>query len=85
MGGVCNGTHLSSSYIKNTISREQSVIWQKVLMALWTEKITKKEIADRLHVPQKEIENVLFGLANMLSNSDSGRPARNQDGLKLIS
>jgi Zn-dependent peptidase ImmA (M78 family)/DNA-binding XRE family transcriptional regulator len=67
------------------ISREQSVIWQKVLMALWTEKITKKEISDRLHVPQKEIENVLFGLGNMLSNSDSGRPARNQDGLKLIS
>jgi Zn-dependent peptidase ImmA (M78 family) len=67
------------------IAREQSIVWQKVLTALWTEKITKKEIAERLQVPQKEIENLLFGLANMLSNSDSDRPARNQDGLKLIS
>jgi Zn-dependent peptidase ImmA (M78 family)/DNA-binding XRE family transcriptional regulator len=67
------------------IPREQSVVWQKVLTALWAEKVTKKEIAEQLHVPQKEIENLLFGLANMLSNSESSRPARNQGGLKLIS
>jgi Zn-dependent peptidase ImmA (M78 family)/DNA-binding XRE family transcriptional regulator len=66
------------------IAREQSVVWQKVLTALWNEKLTKKEIAEQLNVPQQEIENLLFGLANMLSNSESERPSRSQPGLKLI-
>lgn len=67
------------------IAREQSIVWQKVLTALWNEKVTRKEIAERLHVPQKEIENLLFGLANILSTLENGRPLRNQGGLKLIS
>jgi Zn-dependent peptidase ImmA (M78 family)/DNA-binding XRE family transcriptional regulator len=48
------------------IRREQSVIWQKVLMALWRERITKVQIAEALHLPAEEIENLVFGLANML-------------------
>ncbi|WP_036262670.1 XRE family transcriptional regulator [Methylocapsa aurea] len=67
------------------IGREQSVVWQKVLTALWNEKVTKKEIAEQLSVPQREIENLLFGLANMLSDSESERPARSHGTLKLIS
>jgi Zn-dependent peptidase ImmA (M78 family)/DNA-binding XRE family transcriptional regulator len=46
------------------IAREQSVVWQKVLTALWRERVTKKEIAEALHVPVQEIENLVFGLAN---------------------
>ncbi len=67
------------------IAREQSVVWQKVLTALWNEKITKKDIAEQMHVPQPEIENLLFGLTNMLSNSDGAPAIGNYRGLKLIS
>jgi Zn-dependent peptidase ImmA (M78 family) len=66
-----------------SIAREQSVIWQKVLTALWRERITKKEIAEALHLPVEEIENLLFGLANMLSRE--GPEVKGQGGLRLVS
>ncbi len=65
------------------IAREQSVVWQKVLTALWKERVTKSEIAAELHVPSEEIENLLFGLAN--SQTQDGPPAEKGDGLRLIS
>lgn len=65
------------------ISREQSVVWQKVLTTLWKERVTKKEIADALHVPAQEIENLLFGLANMLSQE--GPVGEKGANLRLIS
>jgi Zn-dependent peptidase ImmA (M78 family)/DNA-binding XRE family transcriptional regulator len=65
------------------ISREQSVVWQKVLTALWKERVTKKEIADALHVPSQEIENLLFGLANMLGQ-DGPQPSAKGTNLRLI-
>ena len=49
------------------IVREQSVVWQKVLMALWNERITKDDIAKSIHLPAFEIENLLFGLASSLN------------------
>jgi Zn-dependent peptidase ImmA (M78 family)/DNA-binding XRE family transcriptional regulator len=64
------------------IAREQSVVWQKVLTTLWRERVTKNEIADALHVPTQEIENLLFGLANMLGEDG---PEKSQAGLRLIS
>jgi Zn-dependent peptidase ImmA (M78 family)/DNA-binding XRE family transcriptional regulator len=66
------------------INREQSVVWQKLLTALWNERVTKKEVAEQLSVPQHEIENLLFGLANMLSNAEADRPSRGRADLKLI-
>lgn len=57
------------------IHREQSVVWQKVLTALWRERITKADIAATLHLPKEEIENLLFGLAN--------KPGRDVDGSQL--
>ncbi|PWE52532.1 XRE family transcriptional regulator [Metarhizobium album] len=64
------------------IQREQSVVWQKVLTALWTERITKNEIAERLSIPTAEIENLLFGLTGAASASSDrgGRPP-----LRLVS
>jgi Zn-dependent peptidase ImmA (M78 family)/DNA-binding XRE family transcriptional regulator len=44
------------------IPRERSVVWQKVLTALWNERTTKAEIATSLHFPIEEVENLLFGL-----------------------
>jgi Zn-dependent peptidase ImmA (M78 family)/DNA-binding XRE family transcriptional regulator len=51
------------------IPREHSVVWQKVLTALWNERTTKSDIARALHIPAEEIENLLFGLAG-----DTGEP-----------
>jgi hypothetical protein len=45
------------------MARELSVVWQKVLTALWRERTTKTEIARSLYLPEEEIENLLFGLA----------------------
>ena len=44
------------------LRRETSVVWQKVLTALWNERVTKEEIARQLLVPTDEIENLLFGI-----------------------
>jgi Zn-dependent peptidase ImmA (M78 family) len=66
------------------IAREQSVVWQKVLTALWKERVTKNEIAAELHVPAQEIENLLFGLANMLSQ-DGPAGTEKGDGIRLVS
>jgi Zn-dependent peptidase ImmA (M78 family)/DNA-binding XRE family transcriptional regulator len=65
------------------ILREQSVIWQKLLTTLWAEKITKKEIAEQLNIRVAEVENLLFGLANNLTNLDA--PTRSSTRLKLVS
>ena len=49
------------------ILREKSVVWQKVFDHLRANKTTKHAIADDLAIPVQEVENLLFGLANMLS------------------
>ena len=64
------------------IAREQSVVWQKVLTALWKERVTKKQIAEALHVPSNEIENLLFGLANMLDQKPPELVS--EKGLRLV-
>ena len=64
------------------VQREQSVVWQKVLTALWNERVTKKEIAERLSVPTAEVENLLFGLAGNVSvTAERNKPP----GLHLVS
>jgi Zn-dependent peptidase ImmA (M78 family)/DNA-binding XRE family transcriptional regulator len=57
-----------------TITRETSVVWQKVLTTLWNERITKTSIADSLHIPGEEIENLLFGLTGNASEPMAVRP-----------
>ena len=44
------------------IDRETSVVWQKVFSQLWSEKTTKQEVADELHIPLVELESIVFGL-----------------------
>lgn len=65
------------------IAREQSVVWQKVFTALWRERTTKKEIAEALHVPVQEIENLVFGLANNEPPPNEG-PEEARRNLRLI-
>lgn len=47
--------------------REQSVVWQKVFSELWSERISKNQVASELHIPSDEIENLVFGLVGITS------------------
>lgn len=63
------------------IEREQSVVWEKVFNGLRSEKVTKNDISSALNIPVREIEKLVFGLANMISvdggGSGSGTPKGN--------
>lgn len=49
----------------NGLLREQSRVWQAVLTDLWTDKITKSKIAEQIHLPDLELENLLSGVTNI--------------------
>lgn len=63
------------------LPREKSVVWQKVLTALWSDRITKDEIARDLCVPTSEIENMIFGLT--VTDQETGGAVR--PPLRLVS
>lgn len=44
------------------IEREKSGVWGQVLQSLWLEKVTLPDIARDLHLPQREVSDLLFGL-----------------------
>jgi Zn-dependent peptidase ImmA (M78 family) len=44
------------------IERETSVVWDKVLKALWAEKTAPLDIANHLSLPTSEVADLLFGL-----------------------
>jgi Zn-dependent peptidase ImmA (M78 family) len=46
----------------NGLPPEESVAWKKVLTELWSDRISKNQIAFDLHLPPDEIENLVFGL-----------------------
>jgi len=45
------------------IERETSRVWRKVLTHLWTERTTKNDIANSLHLPLDELEGLIWNLA----------------------
>jgi len=64
------------------LPREESVIWKKVLMELWSDGITKDHIANDLNICSVEIENLVFGLNNSL---DVQNPSNKQrDNLRIV-
>jgi Zn-dependent peptidase ImmA (M78 family) len=46
----------------NPIARETSVVWEKVLRTLWTERTTRADIAKTLLLPEPEVEALIFGV-----------------------
>ena len=50
------------------IERERSVVWQKVMMTLWSEKTTQKDIARQLNLPLSEVNTLIFGILHGASN-----------------
>lgn len=57
----------------DSMMRETSTLWKKVLDDLWEQKLTRADIADELSIPHSELENLLFGL----TSSADGPPVRN--------
>ena len=45
------------------IERETSIVWKKVLAQLWSERVSKNEIAMALRIPLDELEGLIWGLA----------------------
>lgn len=67
------------------IERERSMVWEKVFGGLRAERITKNDIAAALHVPVKEVEKLVFGLANMASYDGDGGTGTPTGRLRLVS
>lgn len=61
------------------IEREKSVVWTKIFSQLWSERLTKNDIAAALNLPLDELEGVLWGLAGQSRQSATG-----STGLKIV-
>jgi Zn-dependent peptidase ImmA (M78 family)/DNA-binding XRE family transcriptional regulator len=46
------------------IVRERSIVWEKVLRALWNEKTTQENIARELSLPAPEVNGLIFGVVS---------------------
>lgn len=44
------------------IAREKSVVWQKVMKTLWSERVTQADIARALSLPVSEVSTLIFGI-----------------------
>ncbi len=63
-------------YFADKIQRETSIVWQKVFSQRWSEKTTKQEVADKLHIPLVELESIVFDIFGNLSvDHQSPEPA----------
>ena len=45
------------------IERETSIVWKKILSQLWSERVSKNEIARDLHIPLDELEGLIWELS----------------------
>lgn len=61
-------------YNKNeprSVAREASIVWEKVLRALFLESTTHEDIAHQLHLPVQEVNDLLFGI---IGGADAPKP-----------
>ncbi|MHC4050151.1 helix-turn-helix domain-containing protein [Bradyrhizobium sp. 25ACV] len=61
----------------NGVPREESVIWKKVFTELWSDRISKHQVAAELFLPADELENLVFGLTGNIAPPEraKGRPS----------
>ena len=64
----------------NSIEREKSTVWPKVFSLLWSERITKSEIARDLGLPLDELE----GLVSGVSGVEAPAPSRGGNHLRVV-
>jgi Zn-dependent peptidase ImmA (M78 family) len=59
------------------LPREESVIWKKIFTDLWSERISKNQIAADLFLPPDELENLVCGLTGEIKQPERtrGRPS----------
>jgi len=62
------------------LARELSVVWPKVLTALWKDRISRYHIARELYLPESEIDQLLFQLIGGIAEAQD-KP----NHLKLVS
>ncbi|MCG5486771.1 MAG: XRE family transcriptional regulator [Sinorhizobium meliloti] len=67
----------------DSVGRETSVLWGKVLSELWSERKSLESIAEHLSLPTHEVEKLLYGI---LPRQDDGNPSpRNErPQIKLV-
>lgn len=67
------------------IAREQSSVWQQVFDDLRTKGVSKFDISRETGLPLREIEDSVFGLANMISIDGTGlKTERKTSHLRLV-
>jgi Zn-dependent peptidase ImmA (M78 family) len=59
--------------------KETSQVWSKILMDLWRQGISLSRLADKLCIPERELNSLLFGIATATAEPSAHIP------LKLIS
>lgn len=60
----------------NGQEREKSVVWSKVMRALWSERITQRDISEDLAIPEDEISALIFGVLTEPTAPQSATPDR---------
>lgn len=56
----------------NSVEREKSVVWEKVLKGLWAEQTTHFDMAEQLALPVTEVSDLLFGILNTSEQPKQG-------------
>lgn len=57
----------------NPMPNETSQVWEKVLTDLWRQKISLSRLADRLAVPEQEVQGLLFGIVTVTTDNETAR------------
>lgn len=64
------------------VERESSLIWEKVLKVLWSEQQSHSVIAKATHIPEEQLEKLLFGI---LPGPSVSRDASKPNVLRSVS
>jgi len=67
------------------MDREESVVWKKVFEELWSEKVTKAQVARELRLPPDEIENLVFGLVSAPNPPPALAAEKGKANLRIVS
>ena len=62
------------------IDRETSIVWRKILRQLWSERISKEDIAQDLDLPLAELEGLIWSL----TAPESSKAAAMSAGLRVV-
>lgn len=65
------------------IAREESAVWPQVLQELWKEGITRRHVAEAVHIPFQELENLVDGLLGLEPRATGSGDAQPK-GLRLL-